>query len=107
MLDPAEEPDIWTPKTPSTTAKSWRVDDAGTRESADSSANGSGKSAKKSERKSSSSGDDGDPLSAYDTGQFRIAESLEQELADIRAERRRARAAKQRINGIDVDDDEL
>ncbi len=105
VLDPAEEPDIWTPKTPSTTAKSWRIDDDEPgRESNGASSNGSGKS-KKSERKSSSTADDSDPLSIYDTGQFRIAESLEQELADIRAERRRARAAKQRVNGFDPDDD--
>ncbi|WP_216903130.1 hypothetical protein [Nocardia alni] len=37
-----------------------------------------------------------DSLNAYDTGQFRIAETLEQELAELRAERRRARAGRQR-----------
>jgi len=32
----------------------------------------------------------------HDTGQFRIAEMLEQELAELQAERRRARASRQR-----------
>jgi hypothetical protein len=49
--------------------------------------------------------EDTDTFSIYDTGQFRIAESLEQELAELRAERRRARAAKQRAatNGVGAD----
>ncbi|MBB5911902.1 lysophospholipase L1-like esterase [Nocardia transvalensis] len=97
VLDPAEEPDIWTPKTPSTTATSYRVDDLG-----DSGTNGSAKSKKVASKPASSSSDE-DPLSVYDTGQFRIAETLEQELAELRAERRRARATKQR-NGFDPDE---
>ncbi|MQY31790.1 hypothetical protein [Nocardia aurantia] len=44
--------------------------------------------------------DDGNPstdsFNIYDTGQFRIADSLEQELAELRAERRKARSTKQR-----------
>jgi hypothetical protein len=35
-----------------------------------------------------------DPL--YDTGQFRVADILEQELAELQAERRKARTSKQR-----------
>jgi len=35
------------------------------------------------------------PDSTQDTGQFRVAEILEQELADLQAERRRARSSKQ------------
>ncbi|MBF6174933.1 hypothetical protein [Nocardia blacklockiae] len=92
VLDPVEEPDIWTAKTASTTtAKSWRVDEA------KGETNGSNGAAKA--KKSAEAADDGDPLSVYDTGQFRIADTLEQELAELRAERRRARAAKQRANG--------
>ncbi|WP_280448007.1 hypothetical protein [Nocardia cyriacigeorgica] len=34
--------------------------------------------------------------SIYDTGQFRIAEELERELAEMQAARRRARTSKQR-----------
>ncbi|WP_067896860.1 hypothetical protein [Nocardia vaccinii] len=44
-----------------------------------------------------------DPLNGYDTGQFRIAETLEQELAELRAERRRARASKQRASSFSED----
>ncbi|WP_227983528.1 FUSC family protein [Nocardia spumae] len=90
-VDPVVEPDIWTPK-----KSSVRSDTA----AADSVADGKpGKSSK-----SDAADVDSDPLSAYDTGQFRIADSLEQELADIRAERKRARAAKQRAaNGSIVD----
>ncbi|WP_373864101.1 hypothetical protein [Nocardia mexicana] len=101
VLDPAEEPDIWTPKTPSTTqAKSWRVDDAKDEVNGSGTNGSNGSSKKKSEGASA----EDDPLSVYDTGQFRIAETLEQELAELRAERRRARAAKQRINGFDPDE---
>ncbi|MEU0541898.1 hypothetical protein [Nocardia sp. NPDC005978] len=39
------------------------------------------------------------PLNVYDTGQFRIAETLEQELAELQAARRRARAAARARNG--------
>ncbi|MFJ4654977.1 hypothetical protein ACIP5Y_27195 [Nocardia sp. NPDC088792] len=39
------------------------------------------------------------PLNVYDTGQFRIAETLEQELAELQAARRRARAASRSRNG--------
>lgn len=81
-VDAVVEPDIWTPKT-----SSLRSEILGT----DSAADG--------KRKSSKSGvvdDDSDPLSDYDTGQFRIADSLEQELEEMRAERKRARDAKQR-----------
>ena len=44
-----------------------------------------------------------DSLNGYDTGQFRIAETLEQELAELRAERRRARASKQRASSFSED----
>lgn len=44
------------------------------------------------------------PLNVYDTGQFRIAETLEQELAELQAARRRARAASRPRNGAAVDD---
>ncbi|MFF2549936.1 hypothetical protein ACFVUS_03005 [Nocardia sp. NPDC058058] len=48
--------------------------------------------------------DGGPPLNVYDTGQFRIAETLEQELAELQAARRRARAAaRARNGGTDVD----
>ncbi|MFC9994862.1 hypothetical protein [Nocardia sp. NPDC127526] len=40
-----------------------------------------------------------DPVNVYDTGQFRIAETLEQELAELQAARRRARAAAKARNG--------
>nr|WP_280262361.1 hypothetical protein [Nocardia wallacei] len=101
VLDPAEEPDIWTPKTPSTTtAKSWRVDDAKDVNGS----NGANGASKPKKSESQASAEDPDPLSVYDTGQFRIAETLEQELAELRAERRRARAAKQRVNGFDPDE---
>ncbi|MBL1073926.1 hypothetical protein JK358_05925 [Nocardia sp. 2] len=43
------------------------------------------------------------PLNVYDTGQFRIAETLEQELAELQAARRRARAASRARNGATVD----
>ncbi|MCU1643170.1 MAG: hypothetical protein JWN03_3445 [Nocardia sp.] len=44
------------------------------------------------------------PLNVYDTGQFRIAETLEQELAELQAARRRARAAaRARNGGTDLD----
>ncbi|WP_425300511.1 hypothetical protein [Nocardia wallacei] len=101
VLDPVEEPDIWTAKTsPSaTTAKSWRLDDAKDEVNG---SNGASKPKKSAEGKAA---DDSDPLSVYDTGQFRIAETLEQELAELRAERRRARNAKQRVNGGGYDDD--
>ncbi|MEV6427306.1 hypothetical protein [Nocardia sp. NPDC051463] len=36
------------------------------------------------------------PQEIYDTGQFRVAEILEQELAELQAERRRARTSRQR-----------
>ncbi|RMI35292.1 hypothetical protein [Nocardia stercoris] len=70
-----------------------------------SSTNGSGKrkSAKPSESDSDSSGSTDENGAQYDTGQFRIAESLEQELAEMRAERRRARAKKQRTS-VTADD---
>ncbi|MEC3956078.1 hypothetical protein VMT65_23785 [Nocardia sp. CDC153] len=45
------------------------------------------------------------PLNVYDTGQFRIAETLEQELAELQAARRRARAASRSRNGSSLDDD--
>ncbi|MFE3188169.1 hypothetical protein ACFXHA_04115 [Nocardia sp. NPDC059240] len=45
------------------------------------------------------------PLNVYDTGQFRIAETLEQELAELQAARRRARAASRSRNGSGLDDD--
>lgn len=101
VLDPVEEPDIWTAKTSSsaTTAKSWRLDDAKDEVNG---SNGASKPKKSAEGKAA---DDSDPLSVYDTGQFRIAETLEQELAELRAERRRARNAKQRVNGGGYDDD--
>ncbi|MTE14438.1 hypothetical protein [Nocardia aurantiaca] len=44
------------------------------------------------------------PLNVYDTGQFRIAETLEQELAELQAARRRARAASRSRNGSSLDD---
>ncbi|MGV9833510.1 hypothetical protein ACWDUL_04795 [Nocardia niigatensis] len=44
------------------------------------------------------------PLNVYDTGQFRIAETLEQELAELQAARRRARAASRSRNGSSIDD---
>lgn len=101
VLDPVEEPDIWTAKTPSsaTTAKSWRLDDAKDEVNGanGASSNGVSKAKKSAEKAAAADGDD--PLSVYDTGQFRIAETLEQELAELRAERRRARNAKQRVNG--------
>ncbi|AHH16732.1 hypothetical protein NONO_c19320 [Nocardia nova SH22a] len=87
-VDPVVEPDIWTPKTSSV-----RTD--ATDEAAD------GKKSKPS--KAEALDDDSDPLSDYDTGQFRIADTLEQELAELRAERKRARAAKQRLNGSIVE----
>ncbi|WP_425303166.1 hypothetical protein [Nocardia wallacei] len=102
VLDPVEEPDIWTAKTPSsaTTAKSWRLDDAKDEVNGANGAPSNGVSkVKKSAEAKAAAADDGDPLSVYDTGQFRIAETLEQELAELRAERRRARNAKQRVNG--------
>jgi len=34
----------------------------------------------------------------YDTGQFRIAEALEQELAEMAEARRRARSSRQRLS---------
>ena len=86
-VDPVVEPDIWTPKkTPSS------------RSDSDSDADGGKKSAKADLA-------DEDPLADYDTGQFRIADTLEQELAELRAERKRARAAKQRAaaNGTIID----
>jgi hypothetical protein len=60
---------------------------------------------KKGKDMSSGSTEDTDTFGIYDTGSFRIAESLEQELAELRAERRRARAAKQRAatNGASID----
>src|SRR5262249_12308589 len=45
------------------------------------------------------------PLNVYDTGQFRIPETLEQELAELQAARRRARAASRSRNGSGLDDD--
>ncbi|MFF0457240.1 hypothetical protein [Nocardia africana] len=92
-VDPIVEPDIWTPKKSSS-----RRSDT---DAADSVADG--KASKPA--KSDASDDDSDPLSAYDTGQFRVADSLEQELEQMRAERRAARAAKQRAasNGSIVD----
>ncbi|WP_067821882.1 hypothetical protein [Nocardia inohanensis] len=48
--------------------------------------------------------DPGPPLNVYDTGQFRIAETLEQELAELQAARRRARAASRSRNGAALDD---
>ncbi|WP_405496032.1 hypothetical protein [Nocardia sp. NBC_00511] len=48
--------------------------------------------------------DPGPPLNVYDTGQFRIAETLEQELAELQAARRRARAASRSRNGSGLDD---
>lgn len=60
------------------------------------------KSRKVSDAESSSRSDGGDPvppLNVYDTGQFRIAETLEQELAELQAARRRARAAARARNG--------
>ncbi|WP_030515631.1 hypothetical protein [Nocardia sp. NRRL WC-3656] len=90
-VDPIVEPDIFTPK------KSSRRSDT---DASDSVADGKASKPPKSE----ASDDDSDPLSAYDTGQFRIADSLEQELEQIRAERKAARAAKQRAsNGSIVD----
>ncbi|BAW06868.1 hypothetical protein [Nocardia seriolae] len=44
------------------------------------------------------------PLNVYDTGQFRIAETLEQELAELQAARRRARTASRPRNGSSLDD---
>ncbi len=44
------------------------------------------------------------PLNVYDTGQFRIAETLEQELAELQAARRRARAASRSRNGSTATD---
>ncbi|MGF6883654.1 hypothetical protein ABIA39_006797 [Nocardia sp. GAS34] len=44
-----------------------------------------------------------DSANGYDTGQFRIAETLEQELAELRAERRRARASRQRTSTFSED----
>ncbi|MGA4790308.1 hypothetical protein [Nocardia sp. AB354] len=92
-VDPIVEPDIWTPKKSSS-----RRSDT---DAADSVAD----SKPSKPAKSDASDDDSDPLSAYDTGQFRIADSLEQELEQIRAERKAARAAKQRAasNGSIVD----
>ncbi|UGT44395.1 hypothetical protein LTV02_13795 [Nocardia yamanashiensis] len=49
--------------------------------------------------------DPGPPLNVYDTGQFRIAETLEQELAELQAARRRARAASRSRNGSGILDD--
>ncbi|MGH8882570.1 MAG: hypothetical protein ACRD0P_35365, partial [Stackebrandtia sp.] len=88
-VDPVVEPDIWTPKTSS------RRD----ADSADSVADGGKSSSSKSDLS------DDDPLADYDTGQFRIADTLEQELAELRAERKRARSAKQRAaaNGTIID----
>lgn len=87
-VDPVVEPDIWTPKTPSRRADT----DLGDSDSAKS-------------PKTGAADDDSDPLEDYDTGQFRIADTLEQELAELRAERKRARSAKQRAvsNGSIVD----
>ncbi len=79
-VDPVVEPDIWTPKTSSV-----RTD------SADEAADGK---KSKSSKVADAIDDDSDPLSDYDTGQFRIADTLEQELAELRAERKRARSAK-------------
>ncbi|MEV6067104.1 hypothetical protein AB0L82_11180 [Nocardia sp. NPDC052001] len=63
------------------------------------------KSAKTAEAETHSDiSDGGPPLNVYDTGQFRIAETLEQELAELQAARRRARAAaRARNGGTDVD----
>ncbi|WP_067562702.1 hypothetical protein [Nocardia acidivorans] len=63
------------------------------------------KSAKTAEPENHSEPNDGmPPLNVYDTGQFRIAETLEQELAELQAARRRARAAaRARNGGTDVD----
>ncbi|MFI6868313.1 hypothetical protein [Nocardia sp. NPDC050406] len=44
------------------------------------------------------SSDSSDNADIYDTGQFRVADGLEKELAEIQAERRRARNAKRRIS---------
>ncbi len=88
-VDPSE-PDIWLPKSKpaanDSSAKSWMSDlkDAPK-------ANGNGKKAKSQPEADA----DTDSMNLYDTGQFRIAETLEQELAELRAERRRARAKKQ------------
>ncbi|WP_197696337.1 hypothetical protein [Nocardia terpenica] len=96
-VEPTIEPDIWTPKSTATTTKSWRADG---KDSAP--ANG-----KKDKPKDPEPDPTTDP-SLYDTGQFRIAETLEQELAELRAERRRARAEKKRtassVNGNGLDD---
>lgn len=48
-----------------------------------------------SDKDKSDASDSGD---IYDTGQFRVADGLEKELAEIQAERRRARNAKRRIS---------
>ncbi|WP_428846787.1 hypothetical protein [Nocardia terpenica] len=95
-VEPTIEPDIWTPKSTATTTKSWRADAKDTAP-----ANG-----KKDKPKDPEPDPATDP-SLYDTGQFRIAETLEQELAELRAERRRARAEKKRtasVNGNGLDD---
>ncbi|WP_067680508.1 hypothetical protein [Nocardia miyunensis] len=70
------------------------------------SAKPNGKSAANGKSASNGADADGaqdDPLNGYDTGQFRIAETLEQELAELRAERRRARASKQRASSFSED----
>ncbi|MFF0494062.1 hypothetical protein ACFYTQ_34025 [Nocardia sp. NPDC004068] len=90
-VDPMVEPDIWLPKSSSSadnsSAKSWMSD------LKDAPKTG-GKKAKPSAEAEAD-----DPSNLYDTGQFRIAETLEQELAELRAERRRARAKKQQRAG--------
>ncbi|MBF6332853.1 hypothetical protein [Nocardia transvalensis] len=103
-VDTTVEPDIWLPKSSSTSsAKSWMSDLKDTPVAKDAGTNG-----KKGKSEPDS---DSDPLSLYDTGQFRIAETLEQELAELRAERRRARAKKQQrasaasTNGSGADDE--
>lgn len=69
-------------------------------------ANGNGRPA--SNGAAAANGSDADAAqddsgNAYDTGQFRIAETLEQELAELRAERRRARAGRQRSSSFSDD----
>ncbi|WP_280356657.1 hypothetical protein [Nocardia otitidiscaviarum] len=48
--------------------------------------------------KSKDDKDSSDASDIYDTGQFRVADDLERELAEMQAERRRARTTKQRRN---------
>ncbi|MCM6776411.1 hypothetical protein NDR87_20925 [Nocardia sp. CDC159] len=101
-VDPGD-PDIWLPKSKpasdNSSAKSWMSDLKDVPKT-----NGNGKKAK--DRSESEA--DTDSMNLYDTGQFRIAETLEQELAELRAERRRARAKKQQrataTNGAGDDD---